>query len=48
MKQAIQLWQENGTLPMINQMEIMIWEIKLSITQKYQSLIFAITTMLTF
>ena len=36
MKQAIQnLWQEIGALAMINQTEIMMQEIKLSITKKY-------------
>ena len=39
---------ENGTLSMISQMQIIKYEMKLSITQKYESLIFVISMMLTF
>ena len=36
MKQVIiNSWPKNGTLSIINQTEIMIQEIKLSVTQKY-------------
>ena len=48
MKQVIlNLWQENKTLPMIHQMQIMMKKMKLSVTQKYQNLTFVITRMLT-
>ena len=40
--------QENGTLSMISQMQILMWEVKLSITQKYYILSFFITMMITF
>ena len=49
MKQTIlNSWQENRTLSMINQTQIMKQEIKLSVMQKLQNLIFLITAMLTF
>ena len=49
MKQTIlNLWQENGALSMINQMQIKMKEMKLSIILKFQTLIFVITTMLEF
>ena len=36
MKETIlNLWQENGTLPMINQKQIMMQEIKLFIIQRF-------------
>ena len=41
-------WQDNGTLPMNNQMQIMMQEIKLSIIKKCENLIFVISMMLTF
>ena len=44
----LDLWQENGTLPMINKMQIMMQQMKLFITQKFSNLIFVITMMLTF
>ena len=49
MKQTIlNLWQENGALSMISQMQIKMKEMKLSIILKFQTLIFVITTMLKF
>ena len=47
-KTILNLWQENGTLSMINQMQIKMMEMKLSIILKFQTLIFVITTMLKF
>ena len=32
----LNLWQENGTFSMINQMQIMMYAITLSIIQKFQ------------
>ena len=32
----LNLWQENGTFSMINQMQIMMYAITLSIRQKFQ------------
>ena len=42
------LCQENGILSMINQMQIMMQEIKLSTIEKFKNLIFVTTTMLKF
>ena len=47
-KTILNLRQENGTLSMINQMQIKMMEMKLSIILKFQTLIFVITTMLKF
>ena len=40
--------QENGTLSMINENQIMVQQIKLSAIQKFYYQIFAITTVFTF
>ena len=49
MKQAIpDLWQENGTLSIINQTGIMMKKTRLSITQKYLNPVFVFTMMHTF
>ena len=41
-------WQENWTLSIINEIKIMVYEIKLSIIQKFYNLIFGITMTLSF
>ena len=49
MKQVIlNTWQENRSFFMINQMQIMILKLNLSIIQKFQNLIYVIARMLTF
>ena len=50
MKQTILVsWQQNRTPSIIvNQMEIMMQEMKLSVIQNYQNLIFVITVIVAF
>ena len=43
----LNLWQENETLPMIIQMQIIMQQMKLPAIKKFQYLVFVTATMLT-